>query len=104
MFTFKTCCMSTKKQTMNHIILQNSKLCTYHCRHRFVVHHFLNARQETHVQHAIRLVENDEFGGSKRNISAFDKVVQSSRCGDQYVATFLQFHNNKETFICLQIK
>ena len=55
-------------------------------RHVALVDDLSNLRLETHVQHAIRLVEREILNSAQRDLSAIDEIDQTTRRGDENVA------------------
>ena len=52
-----------------------------------------NRMDESHIEHAVRLVENKEFEGAEAGFPATDHIQQSTRGGDDEVCALLQRPN-----------
>lgn len=63
---------------------------TYNRNHGRMIHHLLDARYETHVQHAVCFVKHYETDAVERHAVAVHEVVEAARCCDQDVTSSLR--------------
>jgi hypothetical protein len=68
---------------------KHERLAVLNAGHVLSLNNTTNLRLETHVQHAVGLIEDKVLDVHERNAASFNEIDQTTRCGNKEIATAL---------------